>query len=371
MFDTLLSNMVALFLILLFGIRLLDKKSFQNAETKYFWLTLGSCFLLVIEDALEGMTAKDPALIYWRILLSILGYTLRSTAALGLLLVILPRKDRGFGWWIPCALTFLINCTAFFSNIAFWFAEDYGFRRGPLGYVSFIVPLFYILVILIISLRRFSEKRGAEKYIVSACILFCVAATVKGVLLGGSDLTTAIVSSSIFFYIVLYSHDNRLDPLTGLLNRQAFYDDCAAQNKNIKAVMSLDMNGLKALNDSRGHQFGDEALKKIGQRLRGCMDRKASAYRIGGDEFAILLFHENEREISEIEKKIKEKVNADGYSISIGYAVRGEGMDLNEAIGVSDSRMYEDKANFYQTNGIDRRKSRAPEGKRISSRKEI
>jgi len=353
-------NMIALFLVLLFGIRLLDKKSFQNIETKFFWLTLVSCFLLVFEDALEATAAEDPSLRFWRILLSILGYTLRSTAALGLLLVIVPRKNRYFFWWIPCAITFLVNCTAFFGDLAFGFDENYNFYRGPLGVISFIVPFFYILMILIFSFRRLSEKSGAEKFIVPICILFCIAATVKGTLYGGFDLTAAIMTSSIFFYIVLYSHDNRLDPLTGLLNRQAYYDDCAALNKSIKAVASLDMNGLKDLNDSRGHQYGDEALKKIGQCLRDFMDRKMSAYRIGGDEFEILFFHDNEEEIAEIEKRIKEKVAAVGYSISFGYAVCGKDRSLNEAIGESDRLMYEDKAKHYQTNGFDRRKSHAP-----------
>ena len=358
--DMIIQNMVSLFLIVLFGIRLLNKKSFQNAETKYFWLTLISCLLLVFEDALEVAAAKDPALRFWRILLSILGYTLRSTAALGLLLVIIPRNKRSFLWWIPCAVTFLINCTAFFSDVAFGYGEDYGFYRGPLGVVSFIVPLFYILVILIYSLRRITEKSGSERFIVPACILCCIAATAKGVFIGGNELTAAIMISSIFFYIVLYSHDNRLDPLTGLSNRNAYYDDCAALSKSIKAVASLDMNGLKKLNDSRGHQSGDEALKKIGQCLLSFTDRRTSAYRIGGDEFAILFFHDDEEEIAGIEKKIKEKVTADGYSISAGYAVCRKDRDLEETIGESDRMMYEDKARYYQTNGIDRRKSREP-----------
>ncbi len=330
---------------------MLDKKSFQNAETRYFWLTLVSSFILVFEDALEKMAGYDPDLRLWRIILSILGYTLRSTAALGLLLVIVPRKNRSAFWWIPCALTFLINCTALFSDLAFGFDEEYAFYRGPLGLVSFIVPLFYILMILVFSFRRISEKSGAEKYIIPVCILFCITATVKGVLFGGNELNSAIMASSIFFYIVLYSHDNRLDPLTGLLNRQAYYDDCAAMNKNIKAVASLDMNGLKDLNDSRGHQFGDEALKKIGHCLRGFMNRKMSAYRIGGDEFAILFFHDDEAEIASIEKKIKEKVATAGYSISAGHAVCGKDRDLNEMIGEADRLMYEDKANYYQTTG--------------------
>ncbi|MBO4433615.1 MAG: GGDEF domain-containing protein [Clostridia bacterium] len=353
-------NMVALFLMLLFGIRLLNKKSFKDTETKYFWLTLISSFLLVFEDTFEATMSLYPALRFWRIVLSIIGYTLRSTAALGLLLVILPRKNRSVLWWIPCAITFLINCTALFSDVAFGFDEEYAFYRGPLGIVSFIVPLFYILIILVFSFRRLSEKNGTGKYIIPMCILFCVAATVKGVLSGGHDLNAAIISSSIFFYIVLYSHDNRLDPLTGILNRQAYYDDCTAHNKSIKAVASLDMNGLKDLNDSRGHQFGDEALKKIGLCLRSFMNGKMSAYRIGGDEFAILFFHDNEEEIAGIENKIKEMVAVDGYSISAGYAVCGKDRDLDKTIEEADRLMYEDKANYYQTSGIERRKNRTP-----------
>ena len=355
----LFQNMVTIFLVVLFGIRLLGKKSFQNAETKYFWLTLVSCFLLVIEDVLEDITAHDTSLVFWRTLLTILGYTLRCTAALGLLFVILPRKHRVVYWWIPSVVTLLINCTAFFSDVAFGFGEDYGFYRGPLGIVSFIVPIIYILMILVVFFFRISERSGAEKFIIPVCILFCAAATVKGVLIGGSELNAAIMISSIFFYIVLYSHDNRLDTLTGLLNRQAYYDDCAALNKTIKAVASLDMNGLKYMNDNFGHQAGDEALKKIGKRLHDCANGKTSVYRIGGDEFAILFFHDNEKAIAELEKSIKEKVAADGYSISVGHAVCGKDRDLSAAIGESDRMMYEDKANYYKESGLERRKSHA------------
>lgn len=76
------------------------------------------------------------------------------------------------------------------------------------------------------------------------------------VAVGGDHLTEAIMISIVFFYIILYSHDNRLDPLTGLLNRQAFYDDCKLSGKSVRAVASLDMNGLKELNDTQGHKAG-------------------------------------------------------------------------------------------------------------------
>ncbi len=356
MLNTFFLHMVTLFLIILFSMKLLTKKSFRNTDNRYFWLTTVSCFLLIFEDILEAMAAEDPSLRFWRILLSVLGYTLRSTAALGLLLVILPQNKRHFGFWIPSLITLLTCSTAFFTDAAFGFDEEYAFYRGPLGYVAFIVPLFYIVMIIIISFKSFSQRSGIEKYIPSVCVLFIIGATVKGVLRGGVSLSEAIMISSIFFYIMLYSHDNRLDPLTGLLNRQAFYDDCAALNKSVGAVASLDMNGLKALNDLRGHQAGDDALQKIGERLREVTGSKVSAYRIGGDEFAILFFHNDEESIIKLEKQLKENVAADGYSLSAGHAVREGGRDLDEVIGESDGRMYEDKELFYKTTGIDRRR---------------
>ena len=101
-------------------------------------------------------------------------------------------------------------------------------------------------------------------------------------------------------------------------------------------------------------------VQRIGNHLHSFSNRKTSAYRIGGDEFVILLFHDNEEEIVGIGKKLKEKAAEDGYSISVGYAVCGEDRDLNAAIAESDRLMYEDKAKYYQTTGRERRKSRAP-----------
>ena len=95
MLENLISrHLVVLFMILIFSILLRFRKSFRDMEAKYFWLTIISCLLLVVEDILETKTASDPALRFWRILLSVAGYTLRSTAILGLLLVVITRFER-------------------------------------------------------------------------------------------------------------------------------------------------------------------------------------------------------------------------------------------------------------------------------------
>ena len=316
-----------------------------------------SCLLLVLEDVLEVTASTEPSLRFWRTLISVFGYTFRSTAALGLLLVIVPREKRTFILWIPSLITLLISCTAFFTDAAFGYDEDYNFYRGPLGYVVFIVPAIYLLLILWMTFRRFTESRGLEKYIVPGCAVFCLAASAADALQGGVRLNEAIMIGSVFFYVFLRSHDNRRDPLTGLLNRQALYDDSAAFGNKIGAVMSLDMNGLKKTNDSLGHQAGDEALSRIAGCMQAVTDRDAMAYRIGGDEFLILFFRAKEEAVARVAARIRESVTKAGYSISAGYAMREGNESLEETIRESDGRMYADKANYYRAKERDRRRS--------------
>lgn len=142
-----------------------------------------------------------------------------------MLFVIIPNARKRRLLWIPSIIDLLVCSTAFFSDIAFGYDADYAFYRGPLGYVAFIVPFFYLLLIIIIVFTRFSNKKGAEKFIVPLCCLFCLCAALADVFGGGVHLTEAIVINCVFFYVVLYSNDSRRDPLTDLLNRKAFYGE--------------------------------------------------------------------------------------------------------------------------------------------------
>ena len=355
MLDMLHRHWVTLFAILIFSIKLWPRKRFRNTETKYFWMTVLSCLFLVLEDAFETMCSTDPSLRFLRILLSVLGYTLRSLAALSLLLVVIPRNKRRLIYWIPSIITFAVSCTAFFTDVAFGYDENYAFYRGPLGYVAFAVPVVYLLLILWIVFKNFSEMNSLEKYIVPVGAIFCLSASFLDATIGGVRTNEAIIICSIFFYLILFSHDNRRDSLTGLLNRQAFYDDCILYNRNIEAVASLDMNGLKELNDKSGHQAGDKALAKIGECMLKIADSKTMAYRIGGDEFIILFLHSNEKEISSDEKRIIDDVMKAGYNISTGYAIRGREESVDDVIKRSDSLMYQAKAEYYRLKGMNQR----------------
>ena len=87
----------------------------------------------------------------------------------------------------------------------------------------------------------------------------------------------------------------RTDNLTGLSNHRAFHDDLAAEidrrnsTGSVFSLMAIDLDGLKAINDTRGHQAGDAHLVRLAGALRTSTGAAGKVYRTGGDEFMILL----------------------------------------------------------------------------------
>ena len=350
-----ISHFTTVLLVILCGIKLYSQKKARDVELRYFWLTLVCCILLTLQDMLETITSLDPALRFWRTLLSVIGYILRPVAAVGLLLVVCPPERRNWKLWIPAVINLAVFLTAFFSPVAFSFGSDYGFVRGPLGYSVFVVGLLYMVQILFATWRHFYNRKKSERWLLIICAASCIVASVIDAFNGGCRLNEAIMISSVFFYIFLRSHDNRLDPLTGLENRFSFYDDMKNQQKAVTAVASLDMNGLKHINDTRGHAEGDRALAGIGRCLARVNSRDTIAYRIGGDEFAMLFMRQDEAAVKQSIARVKQDVARAGYSLSAGYAMRENDEQVEEALIRSDRNMYSDKADYYRQSGMDRR----------------
>jgi diguanylate cyclase (GGDEF)-like protein len=124
------------------------------------------------------------------------------------------------------------------------------------------------------------------------------------------------------------------DPLTGLPNRRLLEDRIAtvlqhaARQQNKAAVMYLDLDGFKSINDTHGHAYGDEILKQVAQRLVGCSRKEDTVARVGGDEFVIVM-----GDIANV-LDTQEPANKLIEAVSQPYQVNGLTLQLSTSIGV-------------------------------------
>ena len=140
------------------------------------------------------------------------------------------------------------------------------------------------------------------------------------------------------------------DALTGVLNREAYYIETRRDYKDITAIISLDMNGLKTINDTLGHAAGDEALITLAYCFTKATKVRQSVYRMGGDEFVIVCRKTAEEDVINLVKKIEENVSETKYSCSIGYSYHNEGtIKLEDLLKESDKKMYSNKASYYKS----------------------
>lgn len=145
------------------------------------------------------------------------------------------------------------------------------------------------------------------------------------------------------------------DPLTGLANRRAFADAFlearadSVRSGRAMAVLILDCDRLKALNDRDGHVAGDAALLRVAAAISANVGAADTAARLGGDEFAILLSAPTPGAASAIGERIRRAIadapNSDGITVSVGAVELAPDSDmaLTTALAAADRAMYESK----------------------------
>jgi len=149
------------------------------------------------------------------------------------------------------------------------------------------------------------------------------------------------------------------DHLTGLPNRRSFYDKLnqaipkAALNEKSFAILFLDLDGFKLINDTMGHAQGDKLLKKVADRLTDILDESNVLARVGGDEFLILLHNITSEQyinknceniINIINEPFQISKNEIYITTSIGVSIYPEdGVEVEELVKNADIAMYNAK----------------------------
>lgn len=139
------------------------------------------------------------------------------------------------------------------------------------------------------------------------------------------------------------------DGLTGLANRYSYEKELSKMEATTirrLGVAFVDINGLKQMNDNYGHKMGDELILTCTEVLRGIFG--SCIYRVGGDEFIMIVEDISEEDFWKMIVSVKEAVSTDHIlSISVGHSWSESCNDILSQIKLADEAMYVEKQNFY------------------------
>ena len=196
----------------------------------------------------------------------------------------------------------------------------------------------------------------------------------KGVLLGAMTVATRLPrtfeSSDLEFVAAVadqiavaldrareHTREARTDYLTGLANRPEFERAidravaAASRHKRRLALMMIDLDNLKHINDTVGHHIGDEAIRLLAQELQRAVRATDTCGRLGGDEFGVAMPDADERDAREVGLRVRQSLDdlnrlekvPTPVEFSIGIAAWRPGMDWQAMYQVADKALYVDK----------------------------
>lgn len=203
--------------------------------------------------------------------------------------------------------------------------------------------------IIVHNVFPIQTKNGLKRYVNwNHTLLFDADGNVSGVASIGEDITERKQFQEKLKHMSFH------DALTGLHNRSLFEDKiCLFKGDDFApiGIIVCDVNGLKLINDTLGHSTGDKLLRLTADIMKRCFREDDLLFRIGGDEFAILLPKSDlkmvERACSRIRKAVNEYNNENvelPLSLSIGFAVSEEtNVSLDAVFKEADDAMYREK----------------------------
>lgn len=346
------NSFVAVVIVLFLCLFILTNNNFEKRTNRLFLAAAICVLILIVEEAWEAQLALKADYDPMRVVLSAIGYSLRPVIPCLLAFVVKsnPRSWQVF-LSIPLAVNTLISFSALFCGVTFAYTPDNQFLRGPLGFTPFFVAGFYVVTVLILTIQECRNGGLMEAMIISAIVLLAFLSTILESIFRVRFIQNPSIATSItFYYLFLHSSQSNRDPLTGALIRRRFYLDAEKYHSALSAVISLDLNNLKELNDQYGHTEGDKALIAITDVVKKHTGAKASLYRVGGDEFMILCYRQREKDVCKLISSISADLEKTKYRCAIGYAMHSDKMDFDNVCQLADNVMYENKRQMKAAN---------------------
>ncbi len=366
------------------GVMVWHNQQLSNSEKLRFTWTYAILSLSAVCEWLAMfLNGSDSSLRWLHITAKCLDYILTPTAAFFFVRQVAQLKKAEPFFIALIALNAIFQIVSCFTQWTFYIDENGVYQHGflhPIYILVYALAILYVVIGFVFYAKRF-PRQNLIPFLLLVILAVCgilVQEIFSDKLRGMTRIgTLCIVFSTILLYIHYVSFAQqqkdldlagkekllRTDPLSGCLSRFAYNQAYnALSTKTLDgdfAVMYVDLNGLKQINDKYGHEAGDEYIKCASSILLSVMHGKGECFRMGGDEFLIFL-HSSKEEIEGLSSLCQSKaanwdlIAGEKMSFAIGYAAAcdGDKMSLDELISSADSKMYQEKKRYYEERGL-------------------
>jgi len=258
---------------------------------------------------------------------------------------------------IPVCVTMILAVASAFGNFLFTIGADNDYSRGRFFFVM-VAMGFLILAHTVAYTIKNRKKLSGREY--ATLLLFPIPPTVGAAAqtldYGISLLWPCTTISLLMLFIYIQNAQLNTDYLTDLYNRRQLDDylHSKVQNSGSREIagIMIDVDDFKAINDTYGHDCGDQALKDVAGILKETFRRGDFVARYGGDEFVVVVALENRSDLQKAVNRLKENVERFNawktapyaISLSVGFDYfSSNNEDAADFLRHIDSLMYRDK----------------------------
>lgn len=183
----------------------------------------------------------------------------------------------------------ILQMLNFFIPVTFIIDEQSKYHRVDFGYLYLIILVACFILLLISINNSFIKKTTSFSGTIYLTAALIVLGITLRIIFEESNSDWLCITISYFIFMIYFSNNYlKIDSITTLLNRKAFDRKLVRLNFET-AIIVIDANSFKKVNDEFGHQSGDFALEKIAEAISKVYGKVGWCYRIGGDEFSIIL----------------------------------------------------------------------------------
>ncbi len=257
---------------------------------------------------------------------------------------------------VPFVVNSIISLGSYGFNWMFGITNENIYVRGPLFFVSPMTSYFYYMVYLLLLYDSRKKLNREELLILS--LLTSIPAVISIFQLYSLIYLTiwnGIAIAVVINYIFIMYRQTKIDPLTGLGNRIAYDEYLISLHRKsniVLAVVNIDLDDFKDINDAFGHHEGDKVLRFFARQLEDVFEGKGVPIRLGGDEFIVLVNDNQEETLAQYIKTLNNKIDTYNESSDKPYHIKfscgltifsNKYNAIYDLIQHSDKLMYEEK----------------------------